>query len=141
MVFADEEPTPTYAAMDSSGCYENSTSSRFFLIAWSGGNDIRGVKISEELESKGLNIRVVSMPCKEIYEQNKEEYKKELFPIGIKVIVLEAGSKTGWESYVYNQKYLITINDFGYSGTKEEIEKKVNFDYESLKEKIIKLIR
>lgn len=99
------------------------------------------VKICDELETKGLNIRVISMPCKELFEKNKDEYKKELFPIGIKVIVLEAGSKMGWESFVYNQKYLITIDSFGFSAKKADIEKYLEFDYESLKEKIIKLIR
>ena len=98
-------------------------------------------KISDELESDGLNIRVISMPSKELYEKTKEEYKKELFPIGVKVIVLEAGSKIGWENFVYNQKYLITINNFGQSGSVEEIKKEYQFDYETLKDKIIKLLK
>ena len=99
------------------------------------------VRIADELEIKGLNIRVISMPCKEIYENVKDDYKKELFPIGTKVIVLEAGSKVGWENFVYNQKYLLTIDNFGCSAKLEDIEKKYEFDYETLKDKIIKLIR
>lgn len=111
------------------------------IIIATGTEVSTAVKISKDLETKGLNIRVVSMPCKEIYENTKEEYKKELFPVGIKSIVLEAGSKMGWEGFVYNQKYILTINDFGCSALKEDIEKQFEFDYETLKEKIIKLIR
>ena len=81
------------------------------------------------------------MPSQEVYEHQNKEYKEELFPIGIKVIVLEASSNQSWEKYVYNSKYLITINDYGYSGTKEEILKEFNFTHEDLKERIMKLIK
>lgn len=111
------------------------------IIIATGTEVATAVKISDDLEKKGINIRVISMPSKELFEQNKDEYKKELFPIGIKVIVLEAGSKIGWESFVYNQKYLITIDEFGVSGNVEDIKKEYLFDFETLKDKITKLIK
>jgi len=111
------------------------------IIIATGTEVATAVKISDDLEDKGLNIRVISMPSKELYEKTKDEYKSELFPIGVKVIVLEAGSKIGWESFVYNQKYLITLDEFGLSGSEETIKKYCQFDYETLKEKVVKLIR
>lgn len=111
------------------------------IIIATGTETTTVVKIAEELENKGINIRVISMPSQELYESTSKEYKEELFPIGIKVIVVEAGNRNSWEKFVYNSKYLITIDNYGYSGTKEEIEKETKFDYESLKEKITKLIK
>lgn len=99
------------------------------------------VKISDELEKQGINIRVISMPSRELYEKADASYKTEIIPIGVKVIVLEAGSKIGWEGFVYNKKYLITIDEFGVSGNTFDIKKQYGFDYDTLKERIIKLIK
>ena len=81
------------------------------------------------------------MPCQELFDETDENYKQELFPLGVKVIVLEAASHLSWEKYVYNNKYLLTIDDYGASGTKSDLEYSYNYDYETLKERIIKLIK
>ena len=43
------------------------------------------------------------MPCEFIFKQSKNI--KKLFPIGVKKIVIEAGSSYGWHRFVYNEKY------------------------------------
>jgi len=111
------------------------------IIIVTGTEVATAVEISDLLEKEKLNIRVISMPSLELFEKSKDEYKKELFPIGVKVIVLEAGSKMGWENFVYNQKYLLTINKFGLSASSDDLKKEVEFDIETLTEKIKKLIR
>lgn len=111
------------------------------IIIATGTEVITSVKIAEDLEQIGINIRVISMPCQELFDETDENYKQELFPLGVKVIVLEAASHLSWEKYVYNNKYLITIDDYGASGTKSDLEYSYNYDYETLKERIIKLIK
>jgi len=98
--------------------------------------------IAQELyEKEGLDLRVISMPCVEIFEEQIEEYKKELIPIGYKTFVIEAGSSFGWYKFVYNDKYLMTIDKFGKSGTKDEVLEYCNFNYEQIKERIKKLLK
>jgi transketolase len=47
----------------------------------------------------------------------------------------------GWEGYVYNHKYLITIDEFGTSGSIDDIKNHYEFTIEKLTEKIKNLIR
>lgn len=89
----------------------------------------------------GLDLRVVSMPCQELFFKQSEEYKKELLPMGYKTVVIEAGSSFGWHRFVYSDKYLITVDNFGISGTKDEVLDYSDFSYEKIFEKVEKLFK
>lgn len=98
--------------------------------------------IAEELQrTAGLDIRVVSMPCMELYLRQKEEYQKELLPKGVRTIVLEAGSSMGWHRFVYDPKYLITIDQFGISGTKDEVLSYCNYNYDTIRDRVKELLK
>ena len=88
-----------------------------------------------------LDIRVVSMPNRELFLRQSKEYQEEILPKGYRVIVIEPASKQGWEGFVYNDKYLITIDKFGYSGTKEEVNNEMEFSYDQILKRIIKLLK
>ena len=96
--------------------------------------------IAEQLYNEiGLDLRVISMPCQELFLMQQERFKNSLIPGGIKTIVVEAGSSFGWYRFVINEKYLMTIDKFGISGTKGEVENYCNFTFEQIKERIRKL--
>ena len=99
------------------------------------------IQISEELKSRGLYIRVVSMPCMEIFNNQDKEYKESLLPIGAKTIVIEASNDSKWNEFVYNKKYLLTINDFGISALKEEVLEYFDYNLDSLVERVEKLLK
>lgn len=99
------------------------------------------IKIAKELNEKEMGIRVVSMPSIEKFEKTKKEYKEEILPTTIKKVVLEFSSSYSWYKYVYNEKYLINVNDFGASGSKEEILKSKHLTYDEIKEKIETLLK
>ena len=107
------------------------------------GSEVKtAVMIAEQLYNEyRLDLRVVSMPCMELFEKQDEKYKAMLLPQGYKTIVIEAGSSFSWYKYVYNEKYLITLDRFGVSGTKNEVEKEMNFSFEQIKERIMGLFR
>lgn len=92
-------------------------------------------------EQYKIDLRVVSMPCRELYKEMSMEYQEEILPKGYRTIVIEAGSKYGWEGFVYNDKYLITVDNFGKSGTKEEVLNEFHFSYEQILEKVISLLK
>ena len=98
------------------------------------------VKIQKELSDEDIGIRVVSMPCYEIFKMQDENYINEILPVGIKKILLEASNTFGLESLVYGEKYIINVDKFGLSGKKEDVLKQMNFDYDSIKERIKGLI-
>ena len=67
------------------------------------------------LEKKSLNVTVVSMPCWEIFEKKKNNYKNKILgPINNR-IAIEAASKFGWTKYIKNDDYILGMNDFGSS--------------------------
>jgi len=92
-------------------------------------------------EQEGIDLRVISMPSIEIFKEQSKEYKENLLPIGIKTFVIEAGSSAFWHQFVYNEKYLMTIDKFGQSGAKDEVLEYCDFSYEQIKDKITKLLK
>lgn len=99
------------------------------------------VSIAKELELKGINIRVVSMPSKEIFDNMDDEYKEEILPQGYRTIVIEYGVSSDWYKYVRNDNYLININNFGKSGSTKEILEYYELDYNGVKNYIIDLLK
>ncbi len=113
----------------------------FGVIIATGSEVSVAVSIAEELQNKGINLRVISMPCVEIFLKQPDEYKDSLIPIGYKTIVIEAASSIGWHRFVYNDKYLMTIDQFGESGSMEQIQEHFQFNIEALTIKIEKLFK
>lgn len=96
--------------------------------------------ISEELRMKGIDTRVVSMPSVELFLHQPEEYQNQVIPPNAKVITIEASATLPWYRFA-SKKCAIGIDSFGYSGRKDDVLKKLSFDYESLLEKVENLIR
>lgn len=112
------------------------------IIIATGSEVTTAYHIANELyDTKKIDIRVVSMPCMELFLEQPTEYQEEILPTGYKKIVIEAGSSFGWHQFVYNHKYLITIDEFGISGTKDEVLEYCQFSYEQIKAKVEKLLR
>lgn len=100
------------------------------------------IHIAEDLiREQNLDIRVVSMPNRELFLKQNNEYQEEILPKGYKKIVIEAGAQSGWEGFVYRNDYLCTLNKFGTSAKKEAVLKYMNFDYDTIKSKILKLLK
>lgn len=100
------------------------------------------IKIADYLyENYKLDIRVVSMPSRELFLSQSKEYQESIIPKGYRNIVIEAGSKYGWEGFVYSDKYLITLDRFGCSGTSDEVLNEMDFSYDKILQKIIKLLK
>lgn len=117
------------------------TTLRGIIIA-TGSEVHTAIRIAEDLmRDRKMDIRVISMPCKELFLAQDEAYIKDNLPVGAKVVVIEAGSSYGWDQFVYNRNYLITIDNFGISGTKDEVLKYCNFDYETIKSRVERLLR
>jgi transketolase len=99
------------------------------------------ISVAEQLYKNGIDLRVVSMPCIEKYLEQPASYRESLIPVGYKTIVIEASSSLSWFRFVYNEKYLMTIDKFGISGTKEEVLNYFDFTADQLKTRIEKLFR
>ncbi len=113
----------------------------FGIIIATGSEVSLAIDIAEKLSLKGMEIRVVSMPCMELFEEQSKTYKEEVLPIGYKTFVIERASKFGWHKYVYNDKYIMGLDGFGYSGKTDDVLKKLKLDDESIYKRIEKLLK
>ena len=53
----------------------------------------------------------------------------------------EASSSLSWNTLIFNNKYLITLDQFGLSGKKDDVYKEFGFDVDHLEEKIENLLK
>jgi len=83
-------------------------------------------------KEKGLNARVVSLPCWEVFDDQPEEYRKAVFPDGIPVLSVEAAATTGWSKYAHAS---IGVDSFGASGTVPGLSKFFGFTVENVVER------
>lgn len=113
----------------------------FGIIIATGSEVALAIKIADKLYKKGMDLRVVSMPCMELFEEQPSSYKEEILPVGYKTFVIERASKFGWHRYVYNDKYIMGVDTFGYSGKSEDVLKRLKLDEESVYRRIEKLLK
>lgn len=111
-------------------------------ILISSGSDLTNAYIiANKLAVNGINLNVVSIPSLELFLAQDEEYRNKLLPENIKRITLEASNTYVLGSLATSIDYAIGLNDFGLSGTSEEVTKEMQFDLDSLLLKVQNLVR
>lgn len=102
----------------------------------SSGSDVEmAIKIAKKLKC----VRVVSLPCFEVFDKQSERYKSSVLT-DLPKISLEMSSSYSYYKYVQNGLYL-NMNNFGKSGQKEQLIKEFGFDEETLIKKIKKFLK
>ena len=83
------------------------------------------------------NVRVISMPCVEIFERQSEEYKKSIIPERRCLkITIEAGITSGWEKYSGPNGLSIGIDHYGASAPGNHLAEKFGFTPEKVEQEI-----
>lgn len=96
------------------------------------------MKVYDLLIEKGYGIRIVSMPSMSRFEKMSEEYQNEILPKDVKTFVIERSASLSWYKYVNDKNRMFTIDSFGASGNKDDVDKKYGFDVNLIEEKIEK---
>lgn len=93
------------------------------------------VGAKEKLDELGKMVRVVSMPCMDIFEQQSLEYKESVLPVAVRNrLAVEALTGFGWERYVGLDGKIIAMNSFGASGPYDQLFKHFGFTVEAIAE-------
>ena len=96
--------------------------------------------IAEQLyNEKGIDLRVISMPCMELFLKQNEKYRFTLIPKNVKTICLEAASSMSWHRFATDENHIVALDNFGISGTKGEVESHLKFSFDDIKDRIKKL--
>jgi transketolase len=89
---------------------------------------------ARKLSEQGTRrLRVVSMPCWELFEQQSEEYRESVFPSAVQVrLSVEAGISLGWGRWVGERGASVAIDHFGASAPGGELMKQFGFTVENI---------
>ena len=102
------------------------------LIA-SGSEVELAVKSKEALAAEGMKVRVVSMPCMELFEEQSAEYKEAVLPKNVrKRVAIEALSDFGWGRYVGLDGGYVCMKGFGASAPAAKLFEKFGFTVENV---------
>lgn len=96
------------------------------------------VEAAEALQKEGIQSRVVSMPCQDLFDEQSQEYKKSVFPEGVPVISVEASAIDGWARYSH---YQIGMRSFGASAPFKELYKRFGMDAPQIGDKAKQLVK
>jgi transketolase len=103
------------------------------LLIASGSEVSLSLKAADQLEAEGKNVRVISFPSWEIFEQQSDDYKQQIFPAEIKTRVsVEMGIAMGWQKYVGDLGEAMSIETFGASAPDNILYEKYGFTVEKV---------
>lgn len=103
------------------------------IIIASGSEVSLAVDAKEKLMDEGFDVRVVSMPCMDIFAKQSEAYKESVLPQKVeKRLVVEAGSSICWGKYLGFKGKSITMDTFGASAPADVLFKKFGFTVENV---------
>lgn len=109
----------------------------FTLIAT--GSEVElALKVSEELEKMGKGVRVISMPCTQIFDSQDTAYKNSLLGGDIgKRVSIEAGVDLGWHKYIGIDGTAICMKSYGLSAPYEKLAEEFGFTVPAILKRIL----
>ncbi len=104
------------------------------VILIASGSEVElAVKAKAELAAEGKKVRVVSMPCMELFEEQSAEYREAVLPKAVrKRVAIEALSDFGWGKYVGLDGAYVCMKSFGASAPAAKLFEKFGFTVENV---------
>lgn len=112
------------------------------IILMASGSEVELVfKAQAVLKEKGIDARVVSMPCMELFDLQPQEYKEKILPKNVRArLAVEAGTSYSWHKYVGLDGDIIAIDRFGASAPADQLFKLFGFTVENVVEKAVAVV-
>ena len=104
------------------------------VIVIATGSEISlAAEAAEKLSAAGRGVRVVSMPCAEVYERQDVEYKESVLPSHILArVAVEASHQDWWYKYVGLDGRVVGMSSFGESAPGPVLMKEFGFTVENV---------
>jgi len=95
------------------------------------------LNVADALEAQGIGADVVSMPCTELFDEQREAYRADILPRDVLRVSIEAGTTLGWERYTGLDGVRIGLDHFGASAPAEVLFEEFGFSVEAIVPKIL----
>ncbi|MDA0705456.1 MAG: transketolase [Proteobacteria bacterium] len=104
------------------------------LILIATGSEVAlAMDAAAKLASDGVAVRVVSMPCTDLFDAQSNEYREQVLPVAVTVrVVIEAGVTATWWRYAGSVGRVIGMDCFGESAPADELFKHFGFATENV---------
>jgi transketolase len=86
----------------------------------------------DRLLKEGIHARVVSMPSTNLFASQSDDYREKTLPADVPLLVIEAGSPVGWQSFVGPKVAVIGIDTFGSSAPGAVVMEHYGFTVENV---------
>jgi len=90
------------------------------------------LQAARDLAEQGTHVRVVSMPCMELFEAQSPDYRDSVIPRTAPRLAVEAGATMSWWKWVGDSGEVIGIDHFGASAPGATVLEKFGFTAESI---------
>lgn len=112
------------------------------LILIATGSEVHlALQAREQLAVQEVQVRVVSMPCWELFEEQSEEYRQQVLPAEVPKLAVEAGVTVGWERYVGREGAIIGLDRFGASAPGNVAMEKLGFNVDNVVKQAMALLQ
>jgi len=101
---------------------EASGAPRAVIIA-TGSEVVQALAAQQALAAEGIAVRVVSMPCTQLFDRQDQAYRESVLPRGVPRVAVEAGVTDYWRKYVGLEGRVIGIDRYGESAPAGELYK------------------
>ena len=104
------------------------------LILMASGSEVGLVhQAALKLAADGIDVRVVSVPSWELFEEQEAAYREAVLPKSVRVrLAVEAGAGQGWERYVGSEGAVISMERFGASAPHKVLFENFGFTVENV---------
>ena len=98
------------------------------------GSEVQlGIGAQEEMLKEGIDVRVVSMPSMDVFEEQSDEYKEKILPKNVRArVAVEALSSFGWGKYVGLDGVTVSMNSYGASAPANTLFEKFGFTVDNV---------
>ena len=112
---------------------------RDLLCIATGSEVALALQVAEHLKRQhNLQARLVSMPCRELFEQQPRDYREQVLPsTQRKRVILEAGVAQGWEGYRGDAGLCISIEQFGKSARGSDLAEHFGFTVAAVTQRVL----
>lgn len=112
------------------------------IIIASGSEVSLSIEAKEVLAKEGVDVRVVSMPCMDIFEKQSLEYKEKVLPKAVRArVAVEALSEFGWGKYVGLDGKTVCLDRFGASAPAGVLFKEFGFTVDNVVKTVKEVIK
>ena len=107
------------------------------IIIATGSEVELAVGAKAKLAEEGIDVRVVSMPCMDVFEEQPEEYQEKILPKAVRRrVAVEALTDYGWGKYVGLDGKVIGMKTFGASAPAKKLFEEFGFTVENVVEAV-----